>query len=411
MNNSEQIIKETYNVTTPAPGGCHGNGLVEEIRIFLMVALTVMLILCVLGNSLTLVALPYVRDKYKAEFSVLQSPASLLLLHLSLADLLYGVLGYPHFLHGLVVRGVNPFDFPGGDDLCWTLAMLRNWAAQMDFATMGAIAFLACRLMVCKTCEERRDHSNHEDHDKLFRRCGVLGVIFLVWALSLLSILPDCLGVTGGYKWTNTSYGCDNVYSEVGERSYGLIVNVVTNILIIFISYYIVAYKLCRERRLDNLSSESSQKITHHIRMLLRLAITYTICVIPASFLCWGIFETELFPKDNKVYEQAFQATLNCLYWMMYCINFLLYLVPNSGIRRAYIRFFRDVKKRVSAKLKRGIDKTRRSGCQRVASLDLSNAPEHTDIGEDNPNSRMKTSKVTLITIDSDIIYISQSKV
>ena len=76
------------------------NVVVGAIQLF---ALTVMLIVCVLGNSYTLMALPYVRDKYKEQFSSFQSASFLLLLHLSFTDLLYGVLGFPHFIHGLVV--------------------------------------------------------------------------------------------------------------------------------------------------------------------------------------------------------------------------------------------------------------------------------------------------------------------
>ena len=77
--------------------------LAPEIRIFLISALSAMLIVCVLGNSLTLVAVPYVIDKYKTEFSALQNLLLLLLLlNLSFTDLLYGVLGFPHFIHGLV---------------------------------------------------------------------------------------------------------------------------------------------------------------------------------------------------------------------------------------------------------------------------------------------------------------------
>ena len=91
----------TVNIVATATN--HDDDLVEEIRLFLLVVLTVMLIVCVLGNSLTLVALPYVRDKYKEQFRNFQSAAFLLLLHLSFADLLYGVLGFPHFIHGLVV--------------------------------------------------------------------------------------------------------------------------------------------------------------------------------------------------------------------------------------------------------------------------------------------------------------------
>ena len=193
--------------------------------------------------------------------------------------------------------------------------MLRNWAAEADFTTMGAIALLACRQMLCKTCEERRDFSNHQDHDLVYSKRGVAVVIILVWILSLASILPDCLGVTGGYKWSNTSYGCDNVYFDEGERSYGLIANCYFIILVIITSYSIVAWKL-RNGRLQNDST------TQHIQMLLRLAITYTICTLPASLLSWRVFDTEsLFtyldlPKlSNKILELSF----SCLYWSMYC--------------------------------------------------------------------------------------------
>jgi len=423
------------------------------------------------------VALPYVRNKYKAQFSALQSATFLLLLHLSFADILYGVLGYPHFIHSLVVGGENPFQFPGGDNLCWTLAMLRNWAAEADFTTMGAIAFMACRQMVCKKCEEKKDFSNHQEHDGMYSRRGVMVVIILVWVWSLAFILPDCLRLTGGYRWSNTTYGCDNVYYEVGEKSYGMIINVVINILVIFISYSIVSWKLRKGRWQEEEMFKSSENTTQHIKMLLRLAITYTICVIPASFFCWGIFDIEWFPKDKKLYKQIFQTSWNCLYWSMYCINFLLYLVPNSEIRRGFIVFFRDVKKRCSASLKRGIDKIKINKSlspeapdmhgkksspgsldmsgensspgsldmpgenSSLGSLDMSgenSSPGSLDMtGENsslrslgmskensslechdmlgkncslegkNRKNRLKTRKVTLVSTDSDIIYIS----
>jgi len=437
------------------------------------------------------VALPYVRNKYKAQFSALQSATFLLLLHLSFADILYGVLGYPHFIHSLVVGGENPFQFPGGDNLCWTLAMLRNWAAEADFTTMGAIAFMACRQMVCKKCEEKKDFSNHQEHDGMYSRRGVMVVIILVWVWSLAFILPDCLRLTGGYRWSNTTYGCDNVYYEVGEKSYAIVINTYITILVIFISYSIVALKLRKRRRqeeenssqgsldmsgenssprsLDMSGENSSQgsldmsgensspkslamsrenssprsldmsgenssprsldmsgenssleseNTTQNIKMLLRLAITYTICVLPASIFCWEIFDFEWFPEDNQLYKQIFQNSLNCLYWSMYCINFLLYLVPNSEIRRGFIVFFRDVKKRCSASLKRGIDKIKINKSldtprekSSPGSLDISGGnsslKSHDMLGKNCSKNLLKTRKVTLVSTDSDIIYIS----
>jgi hypothetical protein len=47
---------------------------------------------------LTLVAIPYVRTVYGSTFSVLQLNSMVLILHLSVADLLYCVIGLPHFI-------------------------------------------------------------------------------------------------------------------------------------------------------------------------------------------------------------------------------------------------------------------------------------------------------------------------
>ena len=51
-----------------------------------------------LGSMLTLVAIPYVRLYYGPEFSLLQLNSVVLILHMSLADLLYCAVGFPHFI-------------------------------------------------------------------------------------------------------------------------------------------------------------------------------------------------------------------------------------------------------------------------------------------------------------------------
>merc|ERR1711988_1671945 len=343
----------------------------KEMKIILGIILSVMLIVCVVGNSLILVALPYVRhkDKDKKQFSALHSSTFLLLLHLSFADILYGVLGFPHFIHGLVVDGENPFEFPNGDNLCWFLAMLRNWVAEVDFTTMGAIAFLACKQMFCKKCQEMTE-PNHQEHE--ISKKGVAGIIILVWIWSLLFILPDCLQLTGGYKWSNTSYGCDNVYFEgEAERSYGLIINSYFIILVIITSCSIVAWRFRHGRIQNNLTTQQQ-----HIKMLLTLAFTYTLCTLPASLFSWRVFDTaSLIPELSK---QIPQTIFSCLYWSMYCINFLLYLVPNNEIRKGFDKFFEDVKERCSKSFTRGIDKIKRNRCINTETPDV-----HEDVSLD----------------------------
>ena len=52
----------------------------------------------VFGNVLTLVAIPYVRDHYGSQFSILKLNSVVLILHLSFCDLLYSLVGFPHLI-------------------------------------------------------------------------------------------------------------------------------------------------------------------------------------------------------------------------------------------------------------------------------------------------------------------------
>ena len=78
-------------------------GLPPSLRYMLLVFLSILLIIGVVGNVLTLLALPYVRRKYGPQFTVLQSSTAILLLHLSFCDLLYISVGFTHFIHVLIV--------------------------------------------------------------------------------------------------------------------------------------------------------------------------------------------------------------------------------------------------------------------------------------------------------------------
>ena len=68
----------------------------------LSVAWLVMVVGC-LGNLLTLAAIPYVRRRYPAEFSLLQLPVTDLLINLSVCDLVYCGFGLPHMIHGMLI--------------------------------------------------------------------------------------------------------------------------------------------------------------------------------------------------------------------------------------------------------------------------------------------------------------------
>ena len=74
-----------------------------SLRFFILTVLIILLLVGVVGNVLTLLALPYVRKKYGAQFSILQTSTAILLLHLSFCDLLYILVGFTHFIHVLIL--------------------------------------------------------------------------------------------------------------------------------------------------------------------------------------------------------------------------------------------------------------------------------------------------------------------
>ena len=60
--------------------------------------------LSVPGNSLTLVALPYVRWRYPArEFTILRNSTADLIINLSLCDFIFCLAGIGHFVHVLTI--------------------------------------------------------------------------------------------------------------------------------------------------------------------------------------------------------------------------------------------------------------------------------------------------------------------
>jgi len=318
----------------------------DGLKYFLIVVLILMFLVCTVGNSLTLVALTYVRSYHGSEFTVLAGYSGLLLLQLSMFDFLYGLVGFPHFIHALFVEDFrDPFeDMDHGAKWCWTLAMFRNFFAEADFSTIGAIALLACRQKMCTICKNN-DYSEHPKHDVMFQKNGVYTIIFWTWAMAAGSIVPDALGITGDYVWSNTIYGCDVVYS--GHKSYGMIINILINVVIIVVSYLLVGKRLYEEmKEIENVFPDSKDDYIRHIKLLFLLSISYCFCVLPASLLCWGQFNIDCWFPTVKV-KLIFTSCLNILYWFMFCINFVIYLLTYNRIRLAYERFFMDMGEKI----------------------------------------------------------------
>ena len=87
-----------------------GLNLTPLVYYSLLVFLSVLLLVGLLGNTLTLLALPYVRNKYGPQFSVLQTSTAILLLHLSFCDFFYIIVGFTHFIH-VLIKGINHINY------------------------------------------------------------------------------------------------------------------------------------------------------------------------------------------------------------------------------------------------------------------------------------------------------------
>jgi len=328
--NCTEVLKENVGLNMP-----------KDHQHWVLAILVLLYLVGFFGNTLTLLALPYIRQKYGFEFSVLQTSTAILILHLSFCDLLYIVIGFTHFIH-IIIVGRNPFSSlmtQYNVNLCYWVAFFRNLAANADLSTMGAIALCICKHKLCKLCRDAGNPSYHSKHnDPVFGATGIYLTIIIIWLLSFLSIVPDAFNLTGEYMWTDTIYGCDAVYSD--HAGYGMIANIVINLIIIVCSYSIVIHQLISDQFNDVGDNQNeTNPYTKHIKMFIFLSIAYTICIVPAFTLSWGMFNTQL----DQYHQQILQAVTSCLYWSMYGLNFLLYIATSERMRAAYLKFMKDM--------------------------------------------------------------------
>ena len=181
----------------------------------------------------------------------------------------------------------------------------------------GAIALCVCRHKLCRECCIVGNPSQHGRHnDLVFGNRGVYFVILFIWIWSFAAISFEAFSLTGVYEWSNTMYGCDVVYSN--HTSYGMIANIVINLLIIFVAYAIVGRRLVLDQRAVMDRNPTNTVFTKHIKMLFSLSIAYTICVMPAAALSWGMFGNLIDHHIYQEYQKKIQGISSCLYWSMY---------------------------------------------------------------------------------------------
>ena len=75
----------------------------DLLRVLIPIVASLIAVVGVVGNSLTLAAILYVRRTYPTEFTLLQLPVTDLLINLSVCDLIYCSFGLPHMVHGMLL--------------------------------------------------------------------------------------------------------------------------------------------------------------------------------------------------------------------------------------------------------------------------------------------------------------------
>jgi len=164
----------------------NGNKAIEEER-GLMVAVfanhAFVFIIGGLGNLLTLIAIPYVRTRYRQEFSILQLNSVILLLHLSFVDFLFALVWIFYNLEVYFWEGA------GQGSLCF----LRRIAAKLIvYAEFNTLPLVACCVARHNMFRETSGATFTQDtQDKIFGGTRVFIVCLAIWFLSAFSVLPD----------------------------------------------------------------------------------------------------------------------------------------------------------------------------------------------------------------------------
>ena len=258
-----------------------------------------------LGNLLTLVAVPWAARNHPDRFPHLYSLPTLLLLHLSLCDLLYLLLGLPMAITSSVLSS-NVF--------CDVATVVRNVVAVADFYTMAAIALtrsigilqsLGFREIVCK------------------RKLSTLWTLVVIWVLSFL----------------NNSFFIWSTLNMFGYKIRAMIIGVIVPCFTTFISYLsaglYLSYHLVKQNELTNHKSAIKQtKLQVHLFVL---TVSYLFFMIPMIVVDTGF-----------VTEEWVSKILYSVYWWMFCLNFIIYLVFIKDFQTIYGMFLRDAGKYVS---------------------------------------------------------------
>jgi hypothetical protein len=204
----------------------------DDSSLFVTNILLVM-VMGVSGNLLTLISVPYAAFRHEDKFPHLWSFTTVLLLHLSLCDLLYCLLGLPMFLVGTL----SSIKWLQSDLFCYISTVVRNMVAEADFYTMAAIA-LTRSIGILRTLGFRKTVCDRR------MTLSTPWTLILIWVLSFLN--------NSFFMWSTLDI------DMFGYDTRGMIIGVITPCFTTFLSYLILG--LCLRQHIAKHRRETDQE-------------------------------------------------------------------------------------------------------------------------------------------------------
>jgi len=334
------------------------------VQLILILNGVIIMLIGGIGNLLTLISIPYVYFKYRESFMFCWNDTTLLMLHLSLCDLLYVLIGVPSFLVIYIYQY-----FPGTAYQCTVLATVRNLIAYADFLTLASIASTRC---VGLTRQLMRFSHRRENSVSLV----VLNCL-CIWALAFAVISPMVFhikigDVDFGQFGYSSKYGMCNcipsLLSEVmkneGSEHIGpgivytigfsgpfLAINISHIILTLSVRRFIqgpskpsnpdhtTQHSIESSSEMESLSVTMDDKWRNMTKILTTLSISYVI-------FSGLILPVEWMDKLNLSYEgeTAYTVIGYAIYMWIYAINVIVYVATSQEFRKMYLLFLADLR-------------------------------------------------------------------
>eukprot|EP00092_Neocalanus_flemingeri_P002879 GFUD01003078.1.p1 GENE.GFUD01003078.1~~GFUD01003078.1.p1 ORF type:complete len:322 (+),score=42.73 GFUD01003078.1:112-966(+) len=252
---------------------------------------------------------------------MVSDPVFFLILHLSFCDLLYCLIGLPSYW-SVYYYGYYPFS----EELCKYFGFFRKLIAYADFNTLALIAaYFAWR--------RGRGRPRKITHGLW----PVVSIIIGIWVFCLCVTCIPLLGACNGQFGYDAVHGkCHVLLREkcTADDDYiclpGLVLEALGDgvpSLIVIISYSLV-YR--------NLSQAKADAETWSLkRAVLILTICYFIFILPHAIIEWL--------PDDVDKSVLIGVLIHCWYWLVYIVNFFIYIIFWRRVRIGIRIFFRDM--------------------------------------------------------------------